>query len=247
MVDELRGKTAIVTGGASGIGFAIAKLFVANGAKVVLLDSNPNVGQVAERLSHYKAVGLQVNLMDFSNYKTIESELESRASCIDILVNNAGLVELEAALDMKEENWDRTMALNTKAPFMLSQIIGRKMVKQGSGKIVNLASQAALVAIDQHLAYCASKAAIVAMTKVMAMEWGGLGVRVNSISPTVVMTELGQKAWAGEKGEAMKAMIPLGRFAQPEDIAEVALFLSSERSGMVTGENIVVDGGYTIK
>jgi glycerol dehydrogenase len=110
-----------------------------------------------------------------------------------------------------------------------------------------LASQAALVALDQHLAYCASKAAIVSMTKVLALEWARHGINVNAIAPTVVLTELGKQAWAGEKGEAMKQKIPLQRFALPEDIAATALFLASDAANMITGETIVVDGGFTIQ
>ncbi len=247
MSKELENKTAVVTGGASGIGYAIAKLFVNNGAKVILLDISDSVALVAESLSKENAIGLQVNLMDFASYPEIEKKIEECTDKVDILVNNAGLVNLEPALYMSEDNWDSTMSLNLKAPFMFSQMIAKRMIKQGDGRIVSMASQAALVALDQHLAYCASKAGIVAMTKVMALEWSKYGVRINCISPTVVMTELGKKAWAGEKGDNMLKTIPIGKFAQPDDIAEVALFLSSDRSSMITGENIVIDGGYTIQ
>jgi D-threitol dehydrogenase (NAD+) len=121
------------------------------------------------------------------------------------------------------------------------------MLRQGRGRIVNLASQAAVVGIDGHVAYCASKAAIVSMTKVLALEWGPRGITVNAISPTVVETELGKKAWAGEVGEQMKLRIPTRRFAQPEEIAQAALFLASDAAAMINGENLLIDGGFTIQ
>jgi NAD(P)-dependent dehydrogenase (short-subunit alcohol dehydrogenase family) len=121
------------------------------------------------------------------------------------------------------------------------------MLKAGSGKIINLASQAGSIALAQHAAYCASKWGVIGLTKVLASEWAGRGVTVNSISPTVVLTELGKKAWAGEKGEAMKKLIPTGRFALPEEIAAMALFLASPLSEMINGADIVIDGGYSIQ
>jgi glycerol dehydrogenase len=125
--------------------------------------------------------------------------------------------------------------------------VGREMIKGKGGKIINLASQAGVIGLDKHVAYCTSKAGIIGMTKVLALEWAEFNINVNSISPTVVLTELGKKAWAGEVGEAMKKKIPVGRFAFPEEIAAVALFLASDAAAMITGENIVIDGGFTIQ
>ena len=120
------------------------------------------------------------------------------------------------------------------------------MLKSGNGKIVNLASQAGSVAIEQHIAYCASKFGVIGLTKVLALEWGGKGITVNSLSPTIVLTELGKKAWSGQKGEQAKALIPTGRFAQPDEIAASALFLVSKSADMINGADLIVDGGYTI-
>jgi NAD(P)-dependent dehydrogenase (short-subunit alcohol dehydrogenase family) len=166
---------------------------------------------------------------------------------IDILVNNAGIALLDDAENLSEEYWDKTMAVNLKAPFLLSQLVGREMVRRRSGKIINIASQAGIVALDRHVAYCVSRAGLISMTKVLALEWGEFGINVNAIAPTVVPTELGEKAWAGEVGEAMKRRVPLRRFALPEEVAAAALFLASDVANMITGETLVVGGGYTIQ
>jgi NAD(P)-dependent dehydrogenase (short-subunit alcohol dehydrogenase family) len=121
------------------------------------------------------------------------------------------------------------------------------MLAQGTGTIISLASQAATVALPGHAAYCASKAGLVGLTKVLASEWAGRGVTANTISPTVVLTDLGRTAWAGEKGDALKAQIPTGRFALPEEIAAAAVFLASDAARMINGADLVVDGGYTIR
>jgi NAD(P)-dependent dehydrogenase (short-subunit alcohol dehydrogenase family) len=121
------------------------------------------------------------------------------------------------------------------------------MLGQGSGKLINLASQAATVALIDHAAYCASKFGLVGLTKVLASEWAGRGVTANTISPTVVLTELGRKAWGGEKGDQLKTQIPSGRFAYPEEIAALAVFLASDAADMINGADILVDGGYTVR
>ncbi|WP_446220019.1 GolD/DthD family dehydrogenase [Listeria monocytogenes] len=166
---------------------------------------------------------------------------------IDILANSAGVALLEKAEDLPEEYWDKTMELNLKGSFLMAQIIGREMIATGGGKIVNMASQASVIALDKHVAYCASKAAIVSMTQVLAMEWAPYNINVNAISPTVILTELGKKAWAGQVGEDMKKLIPAGRFGYPEEVAACALFLVSDAASLITGENLIIDGGYTIK
>ena len=148
---------------------------------------------------------------------------------------------------MTEEQWDKTMSINLKAVFLMAQAVGRHMIEAGQGKIINMASQAGVIALDRHIAYCASKAAVISMTKVLACEWAGYGINVNAISPTVVLTELGKKAWAGDVGEQMKKLIPNGRFAYPDEIASVAVFLASDGSMMINGENIMIDGAYSVR
>jgi D-threitol dehydrogenase (NAD+) len=237
-------KVVLVTGGASGIGFAIASQFVAQGAKVALVDTSDDVERVAASFANGSA-GWHGDVSDEARTETIVAEVIARFGHIDVLVNNAGIGLIEKAEAMSTALWDKTMAVNLRGPFLYSRAVGRHMLARGAGRIVNMASQAALVGLDKHLAYSASKAALLGMTRVLAGEWGPHGITVNAISPTVVETELGRRAWAGEVGEQFKRKIPSGRFAQPDEIAFAALYLASDAAGMINGENLVVDGGYT--
>jgi 2-deoxy-D-gluconate 3-dehydrogenase len=243
---DLSGQVALVTGGASGIGLAVAELLAAKGASLVLLDLSDHVTAVAKQLSG-EHLGIACNVADLGQIEVAVADAVKRFGRIDVLVNNAGVALLDRADAVKESDWDKTMAINLKAPFFLAQAVAAVMKVQGGGRIVNLASQASVIALERHVAYCASKAALVSMTQVLAVEWAPLGITVNAVSPTVVETELGKKAWAGEVGEAMKKKIPTGRFAQPAEIAAAILYLVSAHAGMITGENLVIDGGYTIQ
>ncbi len=241
------GKAALVTGGAAGIGHAIASAFAERGAKVAIADLSAGAEAAAEALPGGGHLGLSADLTRHGEADRAVREAVARLGRLDILVNNAGIVLLERAEALSDEDWDRTMAINLRVPFLVARAAFPALRESGAGRIVNLASQAAFIALDRHLAYCTSKAGILGMTKVLALEWAPHGITVNAISPTVVETELGRKAWAGEVGEAMKRKIPAGRFAQPEEIALAALFLGSGAAAMITGANLVVDGGYTIQ
>ncbi|EAC6121878.1 D-threitol dehydrogenase [Listeria monocytogenes] len=240
-------KVAVVTGAASGIGKAMAELFSEKGAYVVLLDIKEDVKDVAAKINPSRTLALQVDITKKENIEKVVAEIKKVYPKIDILANSAGVALLEKAEDLPEEYWDKTMELNLKGSFLMAQIIGREMIATGGGKIVNMASQASVIALDKHVAYCASKAAIVSMTQVLAMEWAPYNINVNAISPTVILTELGKKAWAGQVGEDMKKLIPAGRFGYPEEVAVCALFLVSDAASLITGENLIIDGGYTIK
>lgn len=240
-------KVAVVTGAASGIGKAMAELFSEKGAYVVLLDIKEDVKDIAANINPSRTLALQVDITKKENIENTVAEIKKVYPKIDILANSAGVALLEKAEDLPEEYWDKTMELNLKGSFLMAQIIGREMIATGGGKIVNMASQASVIALDKHVAYCASKAAIVSMTQVLAMEWAPYNINVNAISPTVILTELGKKAWAGQVGEDMKKLIPAGRFGYPEEVAACALFLVSDAASLITGENLIIDGGYTIK
>ena len=242
---DLNGEAVLITGGAAGIGKCMAELFAERGATLVLVDRNEEVHETARSLGsqHLARVG---DVADEASVQSIVANSVERLGRIDILLNNAGVGPLAKAEETSAELWDITMAVNLRGPFLYAREVGKQMIKQGGGRIVNMASQAALVALDGHLAYCASKAGVLGMTRVLAMEWGPLGISVNAISPTVVETKMGaQGSWSGEVGEAFKNKIPTRRFAQPEEIALAALYLTSGAAGMINGENLVVDGGYT--
>lgn len=243
---SLAGKVAAVTGAASGIGAAIAEAFAAKGARVALLDMNEAAAARAAALPD--AVAFACNVTDAASIDAAVAGVTGRFGGIDILVNSAGIVDLAPAADLTDAAWNRTIAVNLTGSFLVARAVGRAMIAAGKGgRIVNLASQAGSVAIDDHVAYCASKFGVIGLTKTLALEWGRYGITVNSISPTVVLTDLGRKAWDGPKGEAMKAQIPSGRFAEPEEIAAAAVFLASSEAAMINGADLLVDGGYTVK
>ncbi len=244
---SLAGKVALVTGGASGIGSAIASAFSAKGAVVGVIDINQ---QVAKAKAGELGNGAKSFVCDVSNPAAVDGVVAAALTAfghIDILVNSAGVAMLAPAEDLPLDSWTKTIAVNLSGTFLMSQAVGRAMIKAGKGgKIINLASQAGTVAIDQHVAYCASKFGVIGVSKVLAAEWGKHGITVNTLSPTVVLTELGKKAWDGPRGEALKQRIPLGRFAQPEEIAAAAVFLASNGADMINGADLLIDGGYTI-
>ena len=244
---SLGGKVALVTGGASGIGSAIASAFAAKGAIVGVIDINEAVAQAkAAELGN----GAKAFVCDVSNPQSVDAVFASALAAfghIDIVVNSAGVVMLAPAEELSLDAWDKTIAINLKGTFLISQAAGRAMIKAGKGgKIINMASQAGTVAIDQHAAYCASKFGVIGLSRTLAAEWGRHGITVNTISPTVVLTELGKKAWDGPRGEALKLRIPTGRFAFPQEIAAAAVFLASNGADMINGADLLVDGGYTI-
>jgi 2-deoxy-D-gluconate 3-dehydrogenase len=242
---DLAGRTAVVTGAASGIGESVARHFADLGARVVGVDRSDAVTDAMAAIPgmHH---GVVADLTEGDAASRVIAEAMELAGGVDILVNSAGVVHLASALEMSAEMWDATLAVNLTASFRMAQAAGRVMTSAGYGRIINLASQASVIALDQHVAYTASKAAIVGMTKVLAMEWARSGVTVNAVSPTVVETPLGKLAWAGEKGDAMRELIPVGRFARPDEVAGLIAYLAGEQAGMITGENILIDGGYSV-
>ena len=244
---SLEGKTAIITGGAAGIGRATADFFAKKGVNLIIADMNPNAQQIAKEISN-KSIGISGDITDDAYRKSVIKEGINHFGTIDILVNCAGIVALDNAENISDKMWDATININLTASFKMAQAVGKYMIDHKiNGSIVNMASQAGVIALDKHVAYCAAKGGIIAMTKVMALEWGKYGIRVNAVSPTVVLTELGHKAWDGPVGEDFKKQMPSERFAEPDEIAGVIAFLCSGAAGMITGHNLLVDGGYTIK
>ncbi len=244
---RLDGKVAVITGAASGIGYATAELFAQRGAAVCLLDVNPEqVRQAAGRIE-----GSRAFCVDICNKNSVDCAIDAILTGfgnVDILVNSAGVGDIEWAEQMSEDTWRKVININLTGTFLMSQRTGREMIRAGrGGKIISLASQAGLVAIDKHVAYSASKAGIISMTQSLAYEWGKYGIQVNAISPTATETPIIVGYWTeGEIHDNAIANTPAGRFCKPQEIAAAALFLACDASNMVTGANLVVDGGYTI-
>ncbi len=246
-VFRLEQKVAVVTGGASGIGRQIALTFGATGAQVAVLDLQAERAAEIARASNQGSRGFLCDVSSAGSVAATIDEVMMHYGRIDILVNCAGVALIEAATDLSVESWDSTLDINLKGAFLLCQQVGRHMLAAGGGRIISIASQAASVGLEGHVAYCASKAGLLGLSRALAVEWGGRGVSVNTISPTVVLTDLGRKVWAGEKGEAFKKMIPSGRFAYPDEVAAAALFLASDAASMINGADILIDGGYTAR
>jgi NAD(P)-dependent dehydrogenase (short-subunit alcohol dehydrogenase family) len=165
---------------------------------------------------------------------------------IDILVNNAAVARIDTLLDAKVAEWDETMAVNLRAPWLLAKTLAPAMIAQRRGKIINVSSQAGVIGQEAHAAYGASKGGLNTLTKVMCAEWARHNIQINSVCPTVILTPMGETVWGQpEKGDPMKAKIPAGRFGKPVEVADLILYLASSASDLVNGQDILIDGGYT--
>lgn len=241
---ELAGLTALITGAAGGIGVAMAEGFAVAGARLALVD-RVDASPLAERLGpEHRAFHL--DLLDPAAIADVVPRIGAEMG-IDLLINNAGFGIVFPAEEMRVEDWDRTMAINLRAPWLMAAAALPYLKRSGRGRIVNLASQAGVIGLEEHAAYGSSKAGLIGLTKVMALEWARYGITTNAISPTVVETPMALVGWAGEKGERAKREIPVGRFAKPEEIAAAAIYLCSEGAGIVNGANLTTDGGRTIR
>jgi NAD(P)-dependent dehydrogenase (short-subunit alcohol dehydrogenase family) len=245
---DLTGKVGIVTGGGRGIGKAIALALAEHGAHVVICSrTKPQLEKVAEEIRRLggKALPVAVDLMQMPEIDRLVDETVKAFGRIDILVNNAGYVHEAPAEQVEEKEWDYGMAMNVKAPFFLSQKVGRLMIKQGNGgSIINITSEVVQKVELNVGPYCPSKAALNSVTKILAKEWGKHRIRVNSLAPCFVETELNasffaQKDWY----ETKLKLVPLGRHSVPQDLVGAAVFLASDASSYVTGTTILVDGG----
>lgn len=247
---DLSGKVAVVTGGLGGIAMASNQMLLEKGAKLALLYPAFEQSKVADVAGQFAADRVQFVQCDVTDPDSVEqaiAQVEAHYGQIDILVNCAGYVMLQPVLETEFAEWQKQVAVNLTGPFLCSQAVAKRMVKVGKGgKIINIASQAASIAIDNHVAYTSAKAGLLGMTKVMAKEFAPHKINVNTLSPTVVLTPMGEKAWRGEKGEAMKQLIPMGRFAYTDEIAAAVLFFASNGSDMITGADLMIDGGFTI-
>ncbi|MEM2077699.1 MAG: SDR family NAD(P)-dependent oxidoreductase [Thermosphaera sp.] len=244
------GKVAIVTGAAMGIGREIAVKLSREGAYTVLFDLSEKVFETAKEL---KAQGLRAMAVrgDVSNKHDVEKAVNmvvGELGRIDILVNNAGIYPFKPFLEMTEDEWDKVMNVNVKGVFYFTRTVAPIMVRNNYGRIVNVSSIAGTVVGFPGLThYCASKAAILGFTRALALELARFNITVNAVAPGPVETPGTLKGLTGEVLESFKRSIPVGRLGIPADIAEAVAFLTTERAGFITGQLIIVDGGYTIQ
>jgi NAD(P)-dependent dehydrogenase (short-subunit alcohol dehydrogenase family) len=246
---SLAGRKAMVTGASKGIGAAIARLFAEAGADIVAVGRD--AADLAETADAVRAEGrrclvIEAELADEGAPVAAGQRALDEWGTIDILVNNAGIAVVAPALDTTLDEWDRVMAVNLRAPFLLARTLAPAMIAQRWGKIVNISSQTGVIALDDHAAYAASKGGLNALTKSLACEWAKHNVQVNAICPTVIMTPMGRTVWgAPERGGPMLEKIPLRRFGEVTEVADAALYLASPAAELVNGDLLMLDGGYT--
>ena len=238
---ELQNQRILVTGATSGIGLDIAKALAELGANLVLIGRNQDI--LAELEQSLGALTLAVDITDEAAVTAAFAEMP----VIDGLVNCAGVSILDDVLDVKAKDLEQIMATNVTASAVVAREAARHMIANGrQGSIVNVSSQAAMAALPGHLGYCASKAAMDAMTRVLCLELGPKGIRVNSVNPTVTLTPMAERAWSDPaKRDPMLAAIPLGRFAAPREVALPVAFLLSSAASMISGASLPIDGGFT--
>lgn len=245
---SLTDRIAIVTGAGRGLGRAIAEGVAEAGAHVVAVSRTPE--ELEATAQAVRDLGRQALVVpaDVTRIDDIDRVVErtlAEFGRIDILVNNAGINIPQFAVDVTEEAWDAIMDVNLKAPFFLCQRAGKVMMEQRKGKIVNLASQMALVGLHKRSAYCASKGGMVQFTKVLAIEWATTGVNVNCVAPTFIETPFTAPMFADKEfREEVVRRIPMGRVGQPRDVVGAVVYLASDASNLVTGHTLLVDGGW---
>ncbi len=252
-VTRLSGKVALISGGGTGIGRAIALAFAREGASVALAGRRPE--KLRAVTGEVKKLGGKASAVecDVTRGKDVERavrETVKQFGRLNVLVNNAGALHVSTVESITEEEWDRVMTVNVKGPFLMSRAALKEFRKCGGGAIVNIGSVLGLVAMKDRAAYCASKGGVTLLTKAMALDHAHENIRVNCICPSIVETELVKGLFdKSDQGQALRktriAMIPLGRFGRPADVAEMAVFLASEESSWLTGAAIPLDGGLT--
>ncbi len=251
MADILKGKIALITGAGSGIGRATAFLFAREGATVAVVDLNQQAGESVAReinASGGYAIFEPADVTSAADCHRVVERVSREFGAIHILFNNAGIMRRASVVDLSEEDWDRVMAVNVKSIYLMSREVIPVMAKSGGGSIINTASGWGLAGGPRAAVYCASKGAVVLLTKAMAIDHGSQKIRVNCICPGDTDTAMlrNEAQQLGENEDRFlkeSAHRPLGRVGKPEEIAQAALYLASEASSFVTGSALVVDGG----
>ena len=249
---DLDGKVALVTGAARGIGRAISLAFVNAGADVALgLRDVATGGDLVAEIEGMggRAIALQMDVTRLDQIFDAVDGVVARLGRLDVLVNNAGLGPENPAEDVREEDFDLTIAVNVKGTFFASQAAGRVMIRQAGGRIINLSSQAGFVALPTESVYCMTKAAISHLTKCLAVEWGAHGITVNAVAPTFIATPGTEPALEDPdfRADVLERIAGLHRVGVPMDVAGAVVFLASPAASLITGETILIDGGWTAR
>ncbi len=245
---DLQGKTAVVIGGTTGIGHALSLGLADAGANVVASSRRPE--QVAHTAAEIEARGRRTlrcpsDVGDRATLEALRDQVLKEFGTVEILVNCAGITKRAPTIDFPQEDWDRIIDTNLTGTLRGCQVFGEPMLSQGYGRIINIASLSTYVGLFEVAAYCASKAAVGALTKVLAVEWSRHGVLVNAIAPGVFRTDLNAKLLdTTERGQEFKTRTPMGRFGKTEELVGAAVYLASDAASFVSGEILVVDGGF---
>ena len=244
---SLAGEIAFVSGASKGIGVAVADALAEAGADLALTARDPKGLEETARRARQKGAKVwtrTAELAEADEVKSLGKAALEEFGRIDILVNNAGVTFPQSVLEVGLDEWHTTLNVNLLAPLLLTQAFAPGMIERGHGKIVNVSSRAALSALADNAAYCASKAALLLLTRTMAIEFGPHNVQANAVAPTVILTPMAERVWTpGPRTDAKLARIPAGHFGQPADVADAVLFLVSPLSGFINGVTIPVDGG----
>jgi NAD(P)-dependent dehydrogenase (short-subunit alcohol dehydrogenase family) len=246
---DLTNKVAVVTGASMGIGYGLAKALAHAGAKVAvtarrLKELQELVNEIQEEGG--EAFAVQLDVTDVEQIKTAINDISKRFGKIDILVNNAGSGANHNTLEVTEDDWDQMMDVNLKGLFFCCQAAGEIMLQQGSGRIINISSQASVIGIQRHAVYCASKGGVNQLTRALAVEWSAQGVNVNAVAPTFTYTPgTAERLDNPEFLQTVIGRIPAGKVADIKDVAGAVIYLASQAGDMVTGTVLMVDGGWT--
>jgi len=243
---NLEGKSVIITGSAQGIGKEIAKKFIEAGAKVVISDINKELAEKTARELGPQAISIACDVTKKEDVKKLIAETKEKFGSVDVVVNNAGIAKDGLFVRMKEEDWDSVLNINLKGTFLVSQMAATKMMRQNSGKIINIASVSGMFGNVGQANYAASKAAVIALTKVMARELANYNINVNALAPGFIETAMTDKL-PDEVKEQVKKLVPFGKMGTVEDVANAALFLASDEAKYITGQTIPVCGGLTMQ
>ena len=243
-------KIAVVTGAAQGNRKAISEALLKAGAKVIMVDINKKIIQTVKNLKSKKLLAYDFSC-DLTEPKEIEELVDyvkEKFGKIDILINNAGVTFVHESLQYPDEDWEKTYKVNLKAPFLLSREFGKMMVMKKSGVIINITSLNAELAFPNNPAYVSFKGGLKQLSKSLALDFGKYGIRVNSIGPGYFKTAMTQKSWnSPRKRKEREKRTMLGRWGQPKDLAGIVIFLASDSSSYITGQDIYVDGGWISK